>query len=110
MRRLVMSVTMNDCEMQVFRTGGNGGQHRDKTSNAVRIIHHPSGARGECSEDRSQMKNKRTAFERMAAHPKFKLWLNQQLMLETPEERVARDMNPRNLKVEVKENGKWVEE
>lgn len=111
MKKLIMSVTMDDCEMQVFRTGGNGGQHQNKTSSGVRIIHHPSGARGESREERSQLQNKKAAFHRMANSTTFRVWLNQQLASETPEQRVAKDMDPRNLKVEVKdEEGRWTDE
>lgn len=73
-RELLFRVTLTDCDVQAFRAGGNGGQHRDKTSNAIRIVHRASGATGQCSEDRSQHKNKRTAFRRMAESPKFEQW------------------------------------
>ena len=39
------------------------------------MIHHPSGARGESREERSQLQNKRAAFVRMARSPTFQLWL-----------------------------------
>jgi protein subunit release factor A len=69
-----MRVTIKDCETQTFRVSGAGGQHRDKTSNGVRIIHLPSGARGESREERSQLQNKRIAFRRMAESDKFQRW------------------------------------
>jgi protein subunit release factor B len=107
----ILSVTLKDCEVQTFRAGGNGGQHQNKTDSGCRIIHRPSGARGESREERSQLQNKRAAFLRMAKSTKFRVWLNQQLALETPEERVAKDMDPKNLKVEVKdEKGRWTDE
>lgn len=112
-RKLLFSVTLKDCEVQEFRAGGPGGQKQNKTSSAVRVIHHPSGARGESREQRSQLQNKRTAFRRMTETVDFKRWLNQEIMVRdgvpTPEERVAEDMQPENLRVEVKRDGKWVE-
>lgn len=39
------------------------------------MIHHPSGARGESREERSQLQNKKTAFVRMAKTKEFQLWL-----------------------------------
>lgn len=110
-RRLVLSVTLADCETQVFRAGGNGGQHQNKTSSGVRIIHHPSGARGESREERSQLQNKKLAFNRMATSVKFRTWLALTLLDETPQEKVDRAMEPKNLRVEVKdEKGRWVHE
>lgn len=61
--------------MQTFRVGGAGGQHRDKTSNGVRIVHRASGARGESREERSQAANKSKAFRRMAESPEFRAWV-----------------------------------
>jgi len=107
----ILSVTIDDCEVQTFRSGGKGGQHQNKTDSGVRVIHHPSGARGESREERSQLQNKKAAFLRMANSVQFRIWLNQQLATETPEEKVAKDMDPRNLKVEVKdEKGRWTDE
>lgn len=46
----------------------------------------------------------------MAAHPKFKVWLNRQLWYGgiLPERRAEQDMNLRNLRVEGRQDGKWV--
>lgn len=72
-RELVLSVTLKDCEVQTFRAGGKGGQNQNKRDTGVRIIHHPSGARGEARDERSQLQNKRLAFKRMADHPLFRV-------------------------------------
>jgi protein subunit release factor B len=111
----ILSVTIADCEVQDFRSGGPGGQNQNKRSTGQRVIHHPSGARGESREERSQLQNKKTAFLRMIGTPKFKVWLNRELYQmssgETAEQRAEKDMDPRNLKVEVRgDDGKWVEE
>jgi hypothetical protein len=109
-RKPFLSVSIHDCEVQTFRCGGKGGQNVNKVSTGVRVIHHPSGARGEGREERSQLQNKKSAFRKMVAHPKFKIWLNQQLWHKgiVPEQRVEKDMNPANLKVEGKKDGRWV--
>lgn len=72
-RQLMFSVTLRDCEVQTFRSGGKGGQNQNKRDTGVRIIHHPSGARGEARDERSQLQNKRLAFKRMADHPLFRV-------------------------------------
>lgn len=72
-RQLMFSVTIKDCEVQTFRSGGKGGQNQNKRDTGVRIIHHPSGARGEARDERSQLQNKRLAFTRMANHPLFRV-------------------------------------
>lgn len=109
-RRLMFTVTLDDCEVQTFRAGGKGGQHQNKTDSGVRIIHHPSGARGESREERSQLQNKKSAFRRMVGTTEFKIWLNARLAEKTPEEKVAEDMQPENLKIEYRVDGKWVSE
>lgn len=108
-KKLVLSVTLNECEVQTFRSGGPGGQNQNKRDTGVRIIHKASGARGESREQRSQLQNKRSAFIRMTETPKFKTWLKIQLgHVEMAEVNVDRDMWPVNIKTEVFENGAWV--
>ena len=48
-----------------FRSGGPGGQHRNKTSTAVRLEHLPTGVRVTAAEERSQHRNRLIAFERL---------------------------------------------
>ena len=53
-----VEIRPEDIEMQVFRSSGAGGQHINKTSSAVRLIHKPSGIVVSCQTQRDQFQNK----------------------------------------------------
>lgn len=107
----ILSITIDDCEVQTFRSGGPGGQNQNKRDTGVRIIHHPSGARGESREERSQLQNKHRAFKRMADSAAFRFWIAQMSHHgPTPEEQALKDMDPSNLRIETRSEGIWTPE
>ena len=101
-RERILHITIKDCDVQTFRVGGAGGQHKDKTSAGVRVVHRASGAMGQASDSRSQAKNKGTAFKRMAESDRFQGWLrieHAKAIGET-DAWVDEQMRPENLTVE----------
>ena len=103
-RELIFSLSKKDFKIQTYRGSGAGGQHRNKTDSAVRIIHRESGAIAECCEQRYQHQNKKIAFKKLTESKTFKIWLNRRIweiqQEETLEQKVDKAMKPENLKVE----------
>ncbi len=58
---------LRECEETFFVGGGPGGQHRNKTASAVRLVHGPTGVTVTATERRSQAQNRGTALERLRA-------------------------------------------
>lgn len=110
-KELLFSVTAKDFIIQTFRGSGKGGQHRNVTDSAVRLIHRESGAVGEAQDERSQWQNKRLAFKRCIETNTFKVWHAQKVKALSGQKTIAQlveeEMAPEKLRSEQLVNGKW---
>jgi len=111
---ILFSITKKDLDVQTFRSGGHGGQHQNKVETGVRIIHRASGAKGESRTEKSQHMNKKLAFERLTKTQQFKSWLKIKTSealygKNVIEDKIKKAMQLENIKIEIKQDGKWTE-
>ncbi len=109
MKELLISLTKKDVKMQTFRSGGKGGQNQNKRDTGVRFVHKASGATGEARDSRTQLTNKKAAFNRLVKTKTFQAWLKIKIAEKSGEARdterratawVEAQMAPENLKIE----------
>ena len=111
-KELLFSVTKKDFDVTWFSGTGSGGQYRNKHQNCCRIIHKESGAIGTGQSQRDRLSNQKEAFNNIVSSVKFQNWLKIQTSKALGEyadieNKVEKEMG--NIKVEVIENGKWVD-
>lgn len=108
----LFSVTAADCEWKYTKGSGTGGQKKNKTSSAVHCFHRPSGAHGYSEATRSQLANRIDAFTKMAQSKEFCDWHRLEVARRTGElaeiERRT-EASLRQIKVEVRQDGRWTE-
>lgn len=112
-KELLFSLTKKDFTIEWFSGTGNGGQNRNKHQNCCRIKHPASDSMSTGQSYKERTQNQKEAFTKLMEHPKFKIWHNNKvyeiLTKKTIAQRVEDEMNDKNIKQEIRVNGKWVE-
>lgn len=103
-KELLFSIFLKkDCEVKYCRGSGKGGQKRNKTSNVVQIKHAPSGVTVRSEKYREQSKNRTDAFIKLYESEEMQKWLDLEAR------RIMGLLKDDDIKIEIRENGKWVE-
>lgn len=111
-RKLLFSVTKDDCDWSYTKGTGAGGQKRNKTSSAVHCKHRASGAKAYSEASRNQLDNKRDAFVKMCETETFKKWHKMEVlrktgMMDQIDRFVENELT--KIKLEIRIDGKWTE-
>jgi protein subunit release factor A len=111
---LSLSKAKGDFRVEPYKGSGNGGQKRNKTMSACRIYHDESGAVGQSEEERQFFQNRKIAFTRMINSEKFRKWHKLKTaeimgVFADIENEVEREIHSKNVKIEVLQDGKWIE-
>lgn len=98
--------------MELYSWDRRWRSKKNKTSSAVHCTHRASRAHGYSESSRSQLDNRRDAFEKMAATKEFQQWMRLEFMRRTGEmlaieQAVEREMQ--KIKTEIKIDGRWTE-
>jgi peptide chain release factor 1 len=104
-KKPLFSLTRKDFRIEYFKAPGHGGQKKNKTESACRITHIATGISHYSSDDRSQHRNRKDAFMKLANDPAFRAWLKIQTSKALGEfidieRQVDEWMQPENLKIE----------
>lgn len=110
----LFSITKKDFEINYFSGKGAGGQHRNKHQNCVRLKHKNSNVISTGQSHKERKSNLKEAFNNLFNNPKFQLWFKRKsfevIENKTIEKKVEEAMCEENIKIEIKENGKWKDE
>jgi len=115
-KELIFRLTRKDFVVEAKCGSGAGGQRKNRKKTACRITHPPSGAVAQSPDQREYKRNEQTAFRRLGETKKFKAWHSMETSrqlghMKQAEERADELMDPKNLRVDVKDvNGRWVKE
>lgn len=112
-QELLFSITKKDFKITWFSGTGAGGQYRNKHQNCCRIQHIDSGAMATGQSHRSREANQREAIQGLVSQPIFKIWHARKVLEiinnEKLEDIVERQMDSKNIKVEIKDDqGRWI--
>lgn len=112
-KKKFFSVTIHDCRVDAFRSGGKGGQNVNKVNSGCRVTHEPSGAVGKSTEERDFHVNRKTAFTRMAESDAFQKWMKIECARRAGTiARIEAEVEESMKKVKVEshnEQGRWVD-
>lgn len=113
MERAHFRLTKKDFELTWFSGTGGGGQHRNKHQNCARLKHTETGIICTGQSNRDRPSNLKEAMLGLKNNHRFKHWCELKLReIETGmtiEERVEKELQ-NNVKVQIRKDGKWVEE